>query len=183
MAPALWTSIRTRTGQFWRGLTARVAAEEVACSITHILQPEAQRLFLCQPAADQRHALAVCRALQEQGEAQPELLAAALLHDVGKARARLSLVHRTAVVLSEHWAPRLLARLSREPAAGGGVPDWRRPFVLHARHAQTGARWACEAGCAALTVALIEHHHEQRTTCCNEEDRLLSALQNADSQC
>jgi hypothetical protein len=163
-----------RVAQFFRALTARVSDEEVEHA-TRALPPEGRALFRRQAAQDQRHALAVCRALQQAGHADPHLLAAALLHDVGKAAAWLTAVHRAIIVLLGRFAPRLLARLSLgEPAF------WNRPFIAHAHHPETGARWAEEAGCSPLTAALIRRHEEELTSCQTEEDRLLAALQAVD---
>lgn len=179
MSAETWRAIGYRVGQFSRALVARPLAEELH-NVADILSPQAQQVFLRQPAADQRHALAVCRALKEQGESNPHLLAAALLHDAGKTGAGLSPVHRAAVVVLEHWAPAALARVSREGQAGQSVPGWRKPFVRHAGHAHAGASWARQAGCSDLTVALIERHHQPAVVTHGEEERLLAALQDAD---
>jgi hypothetical protein len=139
------------------------------------LTPGAQALFRCQAVQDRRHALAVYTALQQGGHTDPHVLAAALLHDAGKSAARLSPAHRAIVVLLRRFAPRLLARL------GQGRPSWwNRPFVAHAQHPETGARWAQEAGCSALTVALIRRQ-EESVDGSTAEDRFLVALQAADS--
>jgi len=165
---------RYRVGQFFRALTARVSEEEVERAIC-ALTPKAQVLFRCQTIQDQRHALAVYGALRRAGHTNPHLLAAALLHDAGKAAARLSPVHRSIIVLLGRLAPSLLARLSQ-----GEPRFWNRPFVVHAQHPQTGARWAEEAGCSPLTVALIRRHEEKQIVVQTEQDRLLAVLQAAD---
>ncbi len=168
-------SIRYRVGQFLRALTARVSEEEVERAI-RILTPEAQALFRSQATQDQRHALEVHHALRQAGHTNSQLLAAALLHDAGKSAVRFPAWQRGAIVLLNRFAPRLLARLSR-----GEPQGWRRPFVVHALHPEAGARWAQEAGCSPLTVALIRRHQDRLASCQNEEDQLLAALQAADS--
>jgi hypothetical protein len=163
-----------RVEQFFRALTARVSDEEVRRA-THALTPEAQSLFRRQAIQDQHHALAVYHTLRRAGHENPHLLAAALLHDAGKAAARLSAVHRSIIVLLAHFAPTLLARLSQ------GEPEWwNRPFVIHTQHSVIGARWAEEAGCSPLAIALIQRHEEEPADRSTEEDRLLAALQAAD---
>ena len=199
-----------RVGQFLRALTAQVPEEEIE-QATHILTPEARALFRRQAIQDQRHALAVYHTLRRAGHTNPQLLAAGLLHDVGKAAARLPAWQRAVIVLLNRFAPCLLARLSRgepqdrswslskEPAlpvppvpsaVEGSVAEGslskvcRRPFVVHAQHPEIGARWACEAGCSPLTVALIRRHQDKRASnspLTVEEDQLLTALQAADS--
>jgi len=75
-------------------------------------------LFRCQTIQDQRHALAVYHKLCHAGHTNPQLLAAALLHDVGKAAARLPAWQRAVIVLLDRFAPRLLARLSQGEPQG-----------------------------------------------------------------
>jgi predicted HD phosphohydrolase len=163
-----------RVGQFFRALTARVSDDELERA-THDLTPQARALFRRQAIQDQQHALAVYGALRQTGHANPHLLAAALLHDVGKAATRLSPVHRSIIVLLGHFAPGLLARLSQ-----GEPRSWNRPFVVHAQHPQIGARWVEESGCSPLTVALIRRHEEKPITVQTEQDRLLAVLQAVD---
>ncbi|MBC8252896.1 MAG: hypothetical protein H8E35_02555 [Ardenticatenia bacterium] len=185
------SALRYRVGQFQRALTARVSEEEIAQAIC-ILTPEARALFRRQAAQDQRHGLTVYHALRRAGHTNPHLLAAALLHDVGKAAAYLPAWQRAVIVFLRRFAPRLLARLSRGEPQGyalslvlssvEGLPKgWRHPFVVHARHPEVGARWAREAGCSPLTVALIQRHQHRLASCQTEEDQLLAALQAADS--
>jgi hypothetical protein len=187
-------TVRYRVGQFLQALTAGVPEAEVEQAM-HILPPEAQGLFRRQAIQDQRHALAVYHTLRQAGHKNTQLLAAALLHDAGKAAARLPAWQRAVIVLLERFTPRLLARLSQGAPQGFvlslskgcalSLPKgWRHPFVAHARHPQVGARWAGEAGCSPLTVALIRRHQDQltdRSPLTVEEDRLLAALQAADS--
>ena len=174
---------RYRVGQFLRALTARVPDDEVERAM-RVLTPEARGLFRRQAMQDQRHALAVYRTLYRAGHTDPELLAAALLHDVGKAAAQLPAWRRAIIVLLDRFAPRLLARLSQGEPRGPALSlpkGWRHSFVAHARHPEVGARWAQEAGCSPLTVALIRRHQDRLTSCEIEEDQLLTALQAADS--
>jgi len=61
--------------------------------------------------ADQRHSLRVCLGLRTRGCVEDDMLAAALLHDVGKAQdARLSGT-RPAIVLAKRLPPALLTEL------------------------------------------------------------------------
>jgi hypothetical protein len=181
-ACGLFQSVRYRVRQFFRALTARVLEEELK-QAAGILTPASLALFRSMATQDQRHGLDVCAALQRAGHSDPDLLAASLLHDVGKSAGQLFAWHRAIIVLLGRFGPCLLARLSR------GEPDgWRRPFVIHARHPEVGARWAQEAGCRPLTVALIRRHEEPVSSCRSEgglfqsEDELLAALQAADNR-
>ena len=167
-------TIRYRARQFFQALTARVSDEELR-EVAQALHPEALSLFRSMAIQDQRHGLDVYHALYQQGRRNPHLLAAALLHDSGKAAAPLPPWQRAVILLLERFAPRLLARLSR-----GRLCGWRRPFVVHAWHPEIGAHLAEEAGCTPLTVALIRRHQAHPESYRTEEDNLLAALQAAD---
>lgn len=174
---------RYRVRQFFRALAARVSDEELE-QAANILTPASLPLFHSMAAQDQRHALEVYRALCRAGHTNPQLLAAALLHDAGKAAARLPAWQRAIIVLLERFAPRLLVRLSQGEPQGHALSlpkGWRRPFIVHARHPEIGARWAEEAGCPPLTVALIRRHQDRLEDCRTEKDQLLAALQAADN--
>jgi hypothetical protein len=106
-------------------------------------------LFDAMPVADQRHALDVWARLRAGGQTDPDLMAAALLHDAAKGR-RIRLWHRVASVLVEAVAPSRLERL--------GSPDpgsWRHPFYLQRHHEALSARAALEAGCGPRVAAFI----------------------------
>jgi hypothetical protein len=165
-----------RVEQFLRALTARhsISRQRVE-QATRILTPQARALFARQPPQDQAHALALYDTLCRGGHSSQDLLAAALLHDVGKTSAQLPAWQRGLYVLGEHCVPGLLARAARGQAWSG----WR-PLSDYARHAEIGARWAEAAGCSPLTVALIRRHEEQPGPLETREDHLLRILQAAD---
>jgi hypothetical protein len=142
-----------RIRQFWRALTARVRTEEWSL-VRGVLSEPAVFLFAGMPRQDQRHGLDVLYGLRERGADAPELLAAALLHDVGKSEG-VRTRHRVFAVLVRAVHPEWLDRV-----ASPDPDDWRFPLWLQLRHAQRGADLAEAAGCGAATVQLI-HCHEQ----------------------
>jgi hypothetical protein len=180
-APLLSYSVMDcyRVRQFLRALTARISEEELK-QIACVLTPSALTLFRSMTTQDQRHGLDVYASLRRAGHTNPDLLTAALLHDVGKSAARLPPWQRAVIVLLERFAPRLLARLSY------GKPEgWRRPFVVHTQHPEIGAQWAHEAGCTPLAATLIRRHEEMgkgdASDCQGREEELLTTLQAADN--
>lgn len=158
-----------------RGLTAAERRE-----VQVILPPAAQPLFDAMPRNDQRHSLNVLRALVAAGHDHPALLRAALLHDAAKSAARLTLLHRTAIVLLRAYRPGLLEAWARGPLPRRG--HWRRPFWVYAHHAEQGAVAAAAAGCDALTCLLVRHHQDHPPVAGLDAAaaQLLAALQRAD---
>jgi hypothetical protein len=129
-------------------VTASVTDDEEALARS-VLPPSAWPLFDGMPVADRRHGLDVAERLRADGWSDPDLLAAALLHDAAKGH-RLRLWHRVGGVLLETLAPRLLRRLaSSEPAS------WRYPWHLYLHHAELSAQAALEAGCSPRTASFI----------------------------
>jgi hypothetical protein len=160
--------MRHRIRQFFRAILARVSVGERAI-VEGTLSPAQAALFWRMARCDQRHGLDVYETLHAAGYRDVALLAAGLLHDVGKTAARLTILHRVAVVLVDRFAPGFLARW-----AGNGE-GWRAPFFAHLQHAQIGATWAQEADSLVDTVALIRWHHISAP-----QDEQLVALQEAD---
>lgn len=181
-----WQRARYRAGQFWRGMSARVTAEELA-QVVRILPPDAYALFERMPADAQRHSLNVLHAVHAAGIRNADLDAAALLHDAGKLAAgeggiKLSLWLRSPLVLLEAFSPHILARLANEDPASG----LRYTAYVHCEHPRIGAEWAAEAGCSERTCWLIRHHQDDVTGVELHSDEaeisLLKALQAADNR-
>lgn len=137
-----------RVGQFIGHLTARVDPGEVERA-RPLLPDTAWALFSGMPTADRRHGLDVVARLAAAGQRDPDLLAAALLHDSAKGH-RMRLWHRVAGVLLEAVSPRTLARLATSEQR-----SWRYPFHLYLHHASLSADAALAAGCSPRTAAFI----------------------------
>ena len=137
-----------RVGQFLGYLAARVDPGEEASARRWLPEP-AWPLFAAMPTPDRRHALDVAARLMASGPPDPDLMAAALLHDVAKGP-RLRLWHRVAGVLLQATAPRGLARL-----AVADERSWRYPFHVFMHHAELSAGAALRAGCSPRVAAFI----------------------------
>jgi hypothetical protein len=156
-----------RVGQLVAHLRARVGADEVV-SAHQLLPLAAAQLFDDMPVADRRHGLDVRARLLAAGHDDPDLLAAALLHDAAKGR-RMRLWHRVGGVLLEALAPSLLRRLASEKPS-----SWRHPFHLYLHHAELSARLAIAAGATERTADFI------RGSAGGDDARLQRALTEAD---
>jgi hypothetical protein len=154
--------LRYRIGQGLRALTAFTRPVDRAL-VGHLLAPVEAALFFRLKRGEQQHSIAVLRALLNDGggPVPPPLAAAALLHDVGKIRAPLSVWEKTAAVLVRRFAPRLFARWSVAPAGARGR-TWpiARACVVYAHHPAWSADLMRRAGAHPDAVWLAAHHAE-----------------------
>ena len=159
-----------------KGSDATVARE----TARRVLPREAYRLFEEMPPGDQIHALCVFRALGGADTAGADLAQAALLHDVGKAKGRLTMPRRALILLLEWLGGDLLERLALAESA-----SWRYPFYVHLRHPELGASRCQEVGCSELTVALVRYHESsvEDLDCAPRLKESLIALKAADERC
>ncbi len=158
VTPTRVARARYRVWQALYRLRARVSAADLV-PMRRALPPAGQALFATMSRGDQRHSLDVHAALAATGCDDPDLLAAALLHDVGKGGGRVHFVMRPTIVLLRAGAPGLLAWLAG-PGATAPVPRWRRPFRDAWHHAELGALLAAHSGLTPRVVELIRTHHD-----------------------
>ena len=171
------SKVSYRVWQFWQGFkrSPREGDQEV---VNTVLFPEEQNLFQKLSAADQNHSLRVFRSLQIQGEDDPDLLKAALLHDLGKTRYPLRRWERVFAVLAAGLFPR------RVQVWGEGKPmGLRRSLVIIKQHPLWGADLAQSAGSNPRTVWFIKNHEkiQPEGSPSDEEIFLLRKLQTADN--
>lgn len=162
-----------RVSQFVRACTAR-HDPTLDHELRHLLGDARQWALLARlPHFDRLHHLQVYRRLEAMGHHDPDLLRAALLHDIGKAdgRGRVMLVHRVARVLLRAVWPAGLGTLARENGS------WlTHGLYLAEHHARLGAGLAREAGASERCCRLILLHDERR----RHDDPDLAALAAAD---
>jgi len=172
-----------RVRQFARGLVAHVDAHEML-AVARLLPKAALCRFCEMPLDGQRHSLNVLYALQAAGWDDPDLCAAALLHDVGKvagnaAGIQLSPWLRGPLVLLDACAPGRVAKLAAGEPSGG----WRYLLHVHREHPAIGAAWAAQDGCSETTCWLIAHHQDKPGSApAQRREELLALLQWADSR-
>jgi putative nucleotidyltransferase with HDIG domain len=170
--------IAYRIRQLWNLIRAKPLPESALVHVATILSPAELVLFHKQVASDRVHGYRVLRTLQQAGEQDARLLAAALLHDVGKSRTKMTVVDRVLGAVGERLFPEHTTNWGKNEQG-----RWRRPFVIRRQHAQWGATLAREAGSNPTTVRLIRHHQDPASVLDNLEDRqLLERLKWADNQ-
>lgn len=167
-----------RIWQFWQIVRARPLTDEASAEIQEILTEPQFALFQRFACNDQWHSYRVMKMLQTAGHDDPDLLVAALLHDVGKTKVNISIWHRSIIVLSYAFSSRRVERWGEGEAVG-----WKRPFVVKAQHPVWGAEMAEAVGTSPQALALIRRHQDRLAeTAVTKEDKLLRVLQWADDQ-
>jgi hypothetical protein len=92
------------------------------------------------------------------GSASPDLVAAALLHDIGKVSesGRVRLADRVTKVLLAKISPALLKRVAARPA-----PRLLDGVSLAVHHPAVGATKAAQLGCSNRACWLVAHHEDE----------------------
>ena len=151
----------------------RPSDEDLAWAGT-FLSDEERRLFAKMPATDQRHQVGVARAVARHGVggAPPAtwVMAAALLHDVGKTVAGLGTYGRVVATLSEAVGGASMATAWSESSG------FTRKVGLYLQYPSLGADLLRLAGSDERVVAWAAEHHlpEERWTVPPEEGRILA---------
>lgn len=167
-----------RAWQFWQSLTGSPSPQDWE-EVRAVLSPGQFNLFAEMPDPEQAHGLRVLRTLKSEGHRDPDLLAAGLLHDVGKCRHPLNVWERVWIVL----VGSVFSPGSNAEGSFFGEHE-KRPMVIAERHPEWGAEMALKQGSSPIMVWLIRNH--ERRDLEDMEDsrrlRLLKALIKADNR-
>ncbi len=154
-------SWRHLTGRFFAALSPRgPAPPDESWALDHLLDGE-RDLWRRMSGPDRRHAVGVARdtiRLLDPEEPGREVVAAALLHDVGKVESSFGTFARVWVTFAALAVGR--SRLTRWAGDGpGGGRSWRARVGLYLTHDRLGAELLERAGSQALTVSWALEHH------------------------
>lgn len=121
------------------------------------LSPEERSLWRLMSGQDRRHAISVAgRTLAIVGSGQPRaVVAAALLHDVGKVASRVGTLGRSVITAAALVAGRDALTRAPEPPAR----DWGRAARLYLAHDRLGAHLLQQIGSDPLTWRWALEHH------------------------
>ncbi len=135
--------------RFLGSLSPLPVADEDESWASAQLGPGERQLWQRMSRADRKHSVGVARRVAEQvGEERP-VLAAALLHDVGKVDADLGTFGRVAATLVGR----------RRAARWDGRPGARGRMSAYLRHDAIGAALLEDAGADPVTAAWAREHH------------------------
>ncbi len=123
--------------RFFGFLRARPLTPREQMAVTTSLPAPLRGLFYAQAPEDQRHAFDVASRVGDR----PDLVVAALMHDVGKSVTRLGAASRSAATT---WA-------------WTGLPVWGR-WRIYLGHGPIGAAMLADAGAPMLAVTFAERH-------------------------
>ena len=154
----------------WRHLSARFfgallpigpTPDDEAWARGHLLDGE-RTLWRKMSGPDRRHAVGVARdTIRRLGPEEPgrEVVAAALLHDVGKVESSFGTFARVWITFAAmaFGRTRLLRWAGEHP--GESPPSRRTRVGLYLTHDRLGAHMLADAGSQALTVSWAAEHH------------------------
>lgn len=158
--------IRQRVRQFFEA-SRQPTEKDIAFARSH-LPANLFDLFRGQHPRDVLHSVNAARYLLSHGHDEPDLVAAALVHDIGKGWQRRA--DRVVFVLAT--GAHLSEPLARESSRLG----WRRAVSRSLHHAEAGANALEAAGAPRTIVELVRRHHAREGG-----DDMLTALQGADA--
>lgn len=156
--------LRRGWGLLWRtleGALPALARPDDTWACAH-LPAAAHPLYLALDVRDRAHAVRVARRLEvllqrsalgsgrDDTQRADRLLAAALLHDVGKAQRRYNVFERVFV----HLYTPSSAQFANFPQA------WQRAWKAHRDHPERGAHMLRNAGVAREIAAWVGGHHQ-----------------------
>ncbi|MEN8238796.1 MAG: hypothetical protein ABFR53_06290 [Actinomycetota bacterium] len=144
--------------RFFGFLTARPLSPGEQAFVSESINSDLQRLFYTQRFEDQRHAVDVAFRVSND----PELVEAALLHDIGKTSVHLGAVERS---LATMWF-------------ATSLPIWGE-WLSYRDHGPIGADLLEEHGAGVLAISFARHHPGEPPS--HVDARNWNRLENADS--
>ncbi len=149
--------------QFFKGFVSRPSEEDKAF-VRKYLSIEEAALFDNLSSDEQKHSITVAREMVEAAKGSKELdkneiAEFALLHDIGKATIKLSLIDRAVLVILRRVTPRIYNGLAEKGESSG--PGIFKKFYVHKFHGKIGAELLRRAEVSDKIANLVEVHDKK----------------------
>jgi hypothetical protein len=148
-----------RLWQFWKTIWAKPTLSDREL-VEQFLAPPLVQLFERLDPSEQAHAVRVCRKLIAEGETNPLLLTAALLHDIGKICYPLRLWERVWIVLFGGMVKKMAKPLILSDEQLERAAWWKRPLLVGKFHPSWGAEILRSNGVDERIVWLVQYHQD-----------------------
>lgn len=157
-----------RIGQFLKGLTAHIPLEGTVL-LDRYLNRQERKIFMELPKHERRHAIATAFSVinLSSNSYNDTMIKAALLHDIGKIKAKTGIIKKSVLVLMDRFLPSLSNKLSES----------MKMFYIYYNHPEVGADILKTLNTEDGVVDLVRYHHSD--TCRDIEH--MDILKKADS--
>jgi len=150
-----------RAQQFWFAVASFMSDEDRNFARQYLNLKEAA-LFFSLPGFEQKHAVVVARKMRDEGRGvrdveERKLIRLGLLHDVGKAAERLSIVDKSVMVIAHRFLPKLYDGLAKK-GENEKAASFFRKFYVHKHHGLIGGELLSRIGESADIVAEVKSH-------------------------
>ena len=170
-----------RFKQFWFAMTASMSEEDREFARQNLDIKEAS-FFFGLPDYEQKHSVVVARKMQGLARSRPDLdkkllVRLGLLHDIGKAATRLSVIDKSILVVLQHFVHPLYDLLASKGRDDHSFFLYRK-FYVHKHHGEIGSKMLKRVGVEPELSARILEHDENPI---EFSDEYMKILNQADS--
>ncbi len=153
--------------------------------VKQLLPLDLQPLFFQMTRGEQIHSIRVCKALMAEGERDPDLLEAALLHDIGKTIYPLKIWERVWIVLTKEGRENIQNSYRGISASSlKQYPWWKRAGIVAENHSEWGAQLLRGFQVNSQLIWLVQNHQERIAIGEGNTKRIqLEKLKQADDRC
>lgn len=150
-----------RLKQFWFAVASGMTDEDRNFARQYLNLKEVA-LFFALPGFEQKHAVVVARKMREEGKGvrgveERKLIRLGLLHDVGKAAERLSILDKSVLVIAHRFLPRFYDELAKRGEDEQSASFFRK-FYVHKHHGLIGGELLSKIDESADIVAEVKSH-------------------------
>jgi putative nucleotidyltransferase with HDIG domain len=150
-----------RFKQFWFAVASGMTIDDRNFARQYLNLKEAA-LFFSLPGFEQKHAVVVAGKMREGGKGvrgveERKLIRLGLLHDVGKAAERLSIIDKSVLVIAHRFLPKLYDGLAKRGEADKSASFYRK-FYVHKHHGTIGAELLSKIGESTDIIAEVKSH-------------------------